>query len=112
MRSIPKLALCGGVVYFLGCASTGSSRRHGDSPEVIEEARQRVLDQTAKLDFDSREMVRTNAPRVLYVGAPFDGQYTYQWAISSNRFAELITYGLKGLEKGPVRIREAVVGDR
>lgn len=56
--------------------------------------------------------MRTNAPRVWYVGAPFDGQYTYQWAISSNRFAELITYGLEGLEKGPVRIREAVVGDR
>lgn len=54
MRSLLTLALCGGVVYFLGCASTESSRRHADSPEVIEDARQRVLDQSATLDMNSK----------------------------------------------------------
>jgi hypothetical protein len=53
-------------------------------------------------------MIRTNAPKILYVGAPFGGQHTYQWAITSNRFVELVTYTAEDLKERPVFVRESV----
>ena len=105
MRIAIAVAACSVISLYVGCSSSETYPRHGDSPEVIEAARKQVLAQTVELDQESREMIRTNAPRILYVGAPFGGQYTYQWTLTSNRFAELIHYGLDGFEGRPVRIR-------
>lgn len=89
------LALCFAVFLFSGCASSQSLRPRADSPEVIEQVRSRVL-QLPTLDTASREMIQTTTPKILYVGAPFGGQYTFQWMITSNRTAEV--YASSGLE--------------
>ena len=102
------LAVCLTASLMWGCASSQSSRR-ADSPEVIEQARVRVLDQLPALDTASREMIQTGAPRIEYVGAPFGGSYWFCWTITSNRTAVLDAFtSLEDLSDRPVTIRESV----
>lgn len=101
------LALCLSVLLLSGCASSQSPRPRADSPEVIEQVRSRVL-QLPTLDTTSREMIQTTPPKIWYVGAPFGGQYTFQWKITSNRTAELyVSSGLQHFSDTAV-IREPV----
>ena len=103
------LALGIAASLYCGCASSQSSRPRADSPEVIEQARVRVLDQLPALDTASREMIQTGAPRIEYVGAPFGGSYWFCWAITSNRTAVLHAFSsLEDLSDRPVTIREPV----
>jgi hypothetical protein len=93
------------------CASCESpeqaSRRQEQREQSIEQARLRVLDQLPNLDGASREMIRTNAPRIEYVGAPFGGSYWLCWAISSNRTAVLGSFmRFEDLQNERVTIRE------
>ena len=97
-------------IAFLGVSCESPERtaqRHAQWEQNIDRARIRVLDQLPNLDSDSKEMIRTNAPKIWYVGAPFGGDYTFSWAISSNRTAELDALGTPENVSGrPVRIRE------
>jgi hypothetical protein len=109
--SAPFTFLAGALAASLvaGCASSQSSRPRADSPEVIEQARVRVLYQLPALDSGSRAIVQTSAPRIEYVGAPFGGSYWFCWAITSNRTAVLHAFSsLEDLSDRPVTIREPV----
>jgi hypothetical protein len=65
------------------------------------------MDQLPALDAASRDMIRTNAPTVEYVGMPFGGCYTFAWTITSNRQATLEAFTTpEDVESKPVRIRE------
>ena len=88
----------------VGCESTSELRL---TPERVERARVRVLDQLPDLDSPSRDMIRTNAPKTAFVGLPFGGAYTFSWTISSNRVARLdVNNSLEHLESASVRIQE------
>ena len=97
------------------CASCESpekaSRRHAQWEQNIEQARRRALDQLPDLDADSREMIRTNRPSIPYVGAPFGGNYWFQWTITSNRVAVIDALSTPEDVSGrPVRIEKIVPG--
>jgi hypothetical protein len=74
---------------------------------VIDRARIRVLNQLPALDNASREMIRTNAPKIRFSGVPFGGDYFFEWTISSNRTAGLDAFNtFDHLESAPVTIRQ------
>ena len=114
MRAPVAILLLGSIaILAAGCAGPRASRLRADSPEVIEQARIRVLDQLPTLDTPSRDNIRTAAPRIEYVGAPFGGSYWFCWAISSNRTAVLQAFSsLENLSTRPVTIREPVPPSR
>ena len=103
MKPFRLLAIC--AFLLVGCETPRAPRLRADSPEVIEQARLRVLDQLPVPDSESREMVRTNAPRINYVGIVFGDTYLYSWTISSNRTAVLDSFSnLKNSSNRPVWI--------
>ena len=104
MRAFATFLLLG----FLAClVASCSSVPRVDSPEVIARARSRVLDQLPDLDIASRDMILTNAPKIVFVGTPFDLYTIYKWTITSNRVVTLDTYNkpIDRLESARVRIR-------
>lgn len=101
------LAILFAACFFVGCASTQSSRLRAYSPDVVEQVRSRVLDQLPTLDAASREMIQTNTPRILFVSLPFGGDYTFRWMITSDRIVELYAGStLAQLSERPVSVRE------
>ena len=95
--------------FVVSCEGPRAARPRADSPEVIERARIRVLDQLPTLDSASREMIRTNAPKIWFSGVPFGGDYLFEWTISSNRVASLDAFNtFDHLESAPVKIRQPV----
>ena len=110
MRAFTTIPLIAFAAAFLAaCEGPSNSQPRANSPEVVEQARIRVLGQLSALDTGSQEMIKTNAPRIEYVGAPFGGSYYFCWMISSNRTAVLGAFSsLKNLSERPVWIREAV----
>jgi hypothetical protein len=102
--TIVTLGIAG--MLLASCASPDSSRLRANSPAVIEQARIRVLAQLPDLDNASRDMIRTNAPRIEFVGVPFGGDYWFCWTITSNRTAVLHAFSsLDNLNNRPVTIR-------
>jgi hypothetical protein len=110
---ISVLLLASAAILDASCAGPRASRLRADSPQVIEQARIRVLDQLPALDAASREMIQTGAPRIEFVGAPFGGSYWFCWTISSNRTAVLNAFSsLENLSDRPVSIREPLPASR
>lgn len=95
--------------FFLGvsCQGPGSSRFRAEWPQIVERARARVLAERPNLDDASREMIRTNDPRLLVLHIPFGNDYRFVWTISSNRTIELHAHSdYRNLDGKPVTIRQ------
>ena len=113
MRHLTTILSLAVVTAFGVSCQTPGSRLHAQWPQTVERARVRVLDQLPDLDAASREMIRTCDPRVEYVGAPFGGDYTFVWQITSNRMATLNAFSTpESVDDKPVRIREPVRSSR
>jgi hypothetical protein len=110
--TIVQLALI--LVLCASCESPQkASERQAQWAENIERARSRVLDQLPDLDCASRDMIRTNPPSIPYVGAPFGGNYWFEWTISSNRVAVLNAGSIPGnVSDRPVSIEHLQSGSR
>jgi hypothetical protein len=90
MRAATKiLLLILSTIALAGCESAHTSRQRPDSPEVVERVRNRVLEQLPTLDTASRDMIKTNAPKIWFSGVPFGGDYMFEWRVASNRLASL-----------------------
>ena len=106
MRHLTQIVfLAFAAMLCMSCESPRVSRPRADSSETIERVRTRVLDQMPTLDGDSREMIRTNAPKITFRGVPFGGVYYFQWAVSSNRMVSLDTlHSLDHIESEAVQV--------
>jgi len=101
---VPMLAL---ILTMSACQGPGGSRFRAEWPRIVERARARVLAQLPNLDNTSLEMIRTCDPNLRAVTAPFGGDYTFGWQISSNRTVELdADSDYRNVDGRPVVIRE------
>ena len=90
------------------CRGPESSRSRLEWLQLVGRARAQVMDESTNLDTTSREIIRTNDPRLFVVKLPFGANdYRFVWTISSNRAVELRGYGdFRKLDGASVAIRE------
>jgi len=90
------------------CRGPESSRSRLEWLQLVGRARAQVMDESTNLDTTSREIIRTNDPRLFVVQLPFGANdYRFVWTISSNRAVELRGYGdFRKLDGASVAIRE------
>ena len=96
------------TLFLSACRGPESSRSRLEWLQLVGRARAQVMDESTNLDTTSREIIRTNDPRLFVVKLPFGANdYRFVWTISSNRTVELRGYGdFRKLDGASVAVRE------
>jgi len=101
-------------MFVLSCRVFTNHRSQAEWNQIVESARERVLNGAQDLDLTSREMVRTNYPTIGHYGMGTDlSQYGFDWLISSNRTVRLSGQGnIKTLDGSTISIELSPSVDR